>query len=316
MLDHSLSDIQQLLGVLDCLDVGLVVVDRQYRIRFWNEFMANHSGQAFSDIKEQPLFATFPELPEQWLRQKVDTVMALNTTTFTSWEQRPQLFPFTSYRPLTGRSVSMFQNLTFIPMPDDKGHVERVAIVVSDVTEAANSRQALEEANQRLSVLSRTDPLTGLLNRRSWENALQDEFNRCRRSGGTSALVMFDIDHFKQVNDEHGHQAGDKVLQHVAALLRETLRSTDKAGRYGGEEFALLLVDTNAEQAAQLAERLREKLAAHPAMADDKALVITISMGIAALSGTTFTDQDWVKNADRALYQAKHSGRDAIVMAD
>lgn len=316
MLNHSLSDIQQLLGVLDCLDVGLVVVDRQYRIRFWNEFMANHSGQAFSDIKEQPLFATFSELPEQWLRQKVDTVMALNTTTFTSWEQRPQLFPFTSYRPLTGRSVSMFQNLTFIPMPDDKGHVERVAIVVSDVTEAANSRQALEEANQRLSVLSRTDPLTGLLNRRSWENALQDEFNRCRRSGGTSALVMFDIDHFKQVNDEHGHQAGDKVLQHVAALLRETLRSTDKAGRYGGEEFALLLVDTNAEQAAQLAERLREKLAAHPAMADDKALVITISMGIAALSGATFTDQDWVKNADRALYQAKHSGRDAIVMAD
>lgn len=315
MMSLSLLELQQLLGVLKYLDVGLLVMDRHFIVTFWNDFMANHSGKAARDVEGEELFALFPELPQDWLRQRVETVMALNTVTFTTWEQRPHLFAFSSYRSLTGRSSAMYQNLTFMPIAGADGSVDKIALVVYDVTEAANSRLALEDMNQRLSVLSRTDPLTGLLNRRSWEAMLAEEYARCRRSGRTSTLMMFDIDHFKQVNDTHGHQAGDMVLQHTATLLSNKLRTTDKAGRYGGEEFALLLTDTDAVQACQLADRLCTALAARPARLDGKPITITISAGIAQLTADLGDAQAWVKAADDALYQAKSAGRNTTKVA-
>ncbi|WP_336407773.1 diguanylate cyclase [Gallaecimonas kandeliae] len=312
----SLLELQQLLGVLQSLDVGLVVLDRHYRVSFWNDFMANHSGLAPQEVLGQELFGLCPELPRDWIKPKIDTALALGTISFTTWEQRPHPFPFSSYRPLTGRSKAMYQNLTFMPIAGASGEVDKVALVVYDVTEAANSRLALIDANQQLSVLSRTDPLTGLLNRRSWESGLEEEFARCRRSGRTSTLLMFDIDYFKQVNDTHGHQAGDLVLQHTATLLTSQLRTTDKAGRYGGEEFALLLVDTDADQARLLADRLCSSLAATPAKVGGQVIPITISAGIAQATEAMANAHAWVKAADQALYQAKEAGRNTICLAD
>ncbi|WP_123421998.1 GGDEF domain-containing protein [Gallaecimonas pentaromativorans] len=315
MMSLSLGELQQLLDVLQTLDVGLVIIDRQHKVQFWNDFMANHAGQGSEQVAGKSLFEIFPELPRQWLEQKTETVMALKTLAFSGWEQRPHPFPFFSYRALTGRSAVMYQNLTFMPIASGNGNVDKMAIIVYDVTEAANNRLALEEMNQKLSVLSRTDPLTGLLNRRSWELALAEEFARCRRSGRTSTLMMFDIDHFKQVNDTHGHQAGDQVLQHTATLLNNKLRTTDKAGRYGGEEFALLLVDTDAQQACQLADRLCTALSEQPALVGDKRISVTISAGVAEISEQMEQAQQWIKAADDALYQAKSAGRNTIRLA-
>ncbi|WP_115720301.1 GGDEF domain-containing protein [Gallaecimonas mangrovi] len=314
MMSLSLVELQQLLDVLQTMDVGLVILDRQYKVHFWNDFMANHANKSAEEVAGKSLFDVFSNLPQDWLKQKTETVIALETLAFSTWEQRPHLFPFYSYRALTGRSSAMYQNLTFMPISSG-GKVDKMAIIVYDVTEAANNRLALEDTNQRLSVLSRTDPLTGLLNRRSWELALAEEFARCRRSNYTSTLMMFDIDHFKQVNDTYGHPVGDKVLQHTAELLNGSLRTTDKAGRYGGEEFALLLVDTDAAQASQLADRLTNALAEQPAVIGDKAIRITISAGIAELTDDMQDAQQWIKAADDALYRAKSAGRNTICLA-
>ena len=120
---------------------------------------------------------------------------------------------------------------------------------------------------------------------------------------------MFDIDHFKKINDTFGHQAGDAVLQSAAEVLRQSIRDTDIPARYGGEEFCTILIDTNAKEAQLVAERLRQNMEAQVLDQEGKAIRWTISSGIAELTELVETPAQWLECADRALYQAKHAGR-------
>ena len=120
---------------------------------------------------------------------------------------------------------------------------------------------------------------------------------------------MFDIDHFKKINDGYGHQAGDEVLRHTAAILRECIRATDVAGRYGGEEFAVILVDTPTEGGRIFAERLRTTLEASSVPYQGQAIRCTISLGLAELGEGVTEPKQWIERADQALYQAKRGGR-------
>ena len=171
----------------------------------------------------------------------------------------------------------------------------------------------VRDQNRILAELSRTDGLTGLLNRRYWEEAVSDEFQRCRRAGHVSALLMLDIDHFKAINDRHGHQVGDEVIRSVAAILRDTLRQQDVPGRYGGEEFGVLLPGTSAEGALVIAERVRKRIEA-AVLERRHALRATISIGISVLRAEDARYADWLQAADRALYQAKDQGRNRTVL--
>ncbi|WMC09614.1 diguanylate cyclase [Oceanimonas pelagia] len=313
---QSPRDFHWLVDMLESVDIGLVVLDCEYRIELWNGFMENHSGLSSTHVRDQNLFSLFPELPEQWLRRKVDTVVTLNTRTFTSWEQRPWLFRFRSTRPITGTHDYMFQNLTIHPLADPDGHIRRVCLMVYDVTDVATSKLALEQANKQLSRLSRTDRLTGLLNRGSWESLLHTEFARYRRYRQPCTLVMLDIDHFKRINDSHGHPAGDDVIRHAAALIQGCLRDADVAGRYGGEEFGLILPQTDLEGAGVISERLRRAIADARVDTHGQLLRYTISMGMASLTPATATAQEWLERADRALYQAKREGRNRVCALD
>nr|WP_233170578.1 GGDEF domain-containing protein [Aquitalea sp. ASV15] len=174
---------------------------------------------------------------------------------------------------------------------------------------------ALKQSNAYLAQLVRLDGLTGLLNRRSGDEVLQQEWLRSQRSGQQAVLIMLDIDHFKQVNDEYGHDVGDRVIERVATLLLEHTRAIDTAIRYGGEEFLLVLPHTTQEGGVQLAERLRQQMAARTLHCNDVEVSVTLSLGVAA---TTMVMQDkaaWVKQADMALYQAKRAGRNRVVAA-
>lgn len=120
---------------------------------------------------------------------------------------------------------------------------------------------------------------------------------------------MFDIDHFKKVNDTYGHQAGDEVIRTLASIVRQTVRETDICGRYGGEEFTILLIDTDADSATNFTERLRKKIAALTVTTNEHEINFTISSGIAQFS-TKFTKHtQWIEAADKALYHAKENGR-------
>jgi len=299
-------------GLIQTLDVGLVVIDREYRIHMWNTFMENHSGIEGARILGNNLFETFPDIPEEWFKTKIDTVFLLKNRAFTTWEQRPNIFEFSNYRPVTNIADFMYQNTTLIPLGDGSGEVDQVGIIVYDVTDAATTKNALENFNQELEVISRQDALTGLFNRGYWEECLRREFKRYRRTNRSPSLLMFDIDHFKRVNDEYGHPAGDEVIRTVASIVSDGIRETDMAGRYGGEEFAVILVDTEQEGAEITAERLRQAVEMSTISHGGHDLKVTISVGVAELNEGAADYEEWIGHADRALYHSKENGRNQI----
>lgn len=173
----------------------------------------------------------------------------------------------------------------------------------------------VRQQNMTLAALSSLDGLTGLLNRMHWEQAVATEFQRCRRIGHRSALMMIDIDNFKEVNDTHGHLAGDEVIRNVARLMRTTLRMHDVPARYGGEEFGVVLPGTDVAGGSMVAERLRSRI--ESAVLDPHSGVhATISIGITAFSPEDTDHAAWIARADRALYRAKAQGRNRVVGDD
>jgi len=308
-IDDFTYEFHWLMDMLQTIDVGLCVLDKDLKVKVWNGFMENHSGLRPEDIKDQNLFDVMPNLPETWLRQKTKAVFLLGTRTFTTWEQRPYLFPFKNYRPVTGVQPHMFQNVTFTPLKSVTGEIDHVCLIVYDVTDVATHKKSLLGANETLAHLSRTDGLTKLNNRACWEEHLVNQYSRYRRYKGECCVVMFDIDHFKKVNDTYGHPAGDEAIRAVSATLLEHARETDIAGRYGGEEFGIILPETGEEGAVIMCERLRLAIEAIRINHDGHSFQFTVSLGVSVLD-KSFTDYNqWLASADQALYLAKDEGR-------
>jgi diguanylate cyclase len=166
--------------------------------------------------------------------------------------------------------------------------------------------------NQTLAALSSIDGLSGLLNRSHWEAIVAAEFQRCRRIGHPSSLVMIDIDHFKAINDRYGHPVGDAVIREVAWILRSAVRLHDVPGRYGGEEFGVVLPGTEVEGAEVLAERIRTRIE-FMVLEPKTGVRATASLGVAAFEPRDADHLDWIARADRALYAAKESGRNRTI---
>jgi diguanylate cyclase (GGDEF)-like protein len=158
-----------------------------------------------------------------------------------------------------------------------------------------------------------TDQLTTLYNRRAFASMGEKEVGRARRYQRPLALILFDIDHFKNVNDTHGHLVGDQVLRILAEKVTRTTRSTDIVCRYGGEEFIVLMPEAGREEALAMAERLREMVSGITVVTPGGTLFLTISLGVAELgSGNEETLETLILRADRAMYQAKAAGRNTV----
>jgi diguanylate cyclase (GGDEF)-like protein len=181
------------------------------------------------------------------------------------------------------------------------------------LTQVFNNMVArLREGRQELERLSVTDPLTGLYNRRRMMEALENEVRRSRRLKHSFAVLMGDVDNFKEYNDAHGHPAGDDVLKRVATILRQATRDVDLVARYGGEEFFVLMPETGGDGAADVADRVREVLAAEKLPGG---AAVTLSFGVAEFPAQGDTPETLIAIADAALYQAKREGRDRVVIA-
>ncbi len=310
----DIKEFHWLMDMLQTIDVGLIVLDRSYQIQVWNSFMENHSGMPPHQVKDKDLFSIFPEMPRDWFRHKSETVFLLHNRAFMTWEQRPYLFKFKNYRPITGTESFMYQNITITPLVSVNGEVNHICIIIYDVTDIASNKKALQAANTELERLSRTDRLTQLNNRGFWEECLIQEYNRNKRYGTQVSLVMFDIDHFKKVNDTYGHQAGDEVIKIVSHHLRENLRKTDIAGRYGGEEFGIILGNTDGKHAIVFCERLRKTIEALTVTHDERDIRFTISLGICELTPHVKSYKEWLEKSDQGLYQSKHNGRNQTTL--
>lgn len=183
--------------------------------------------------------------------------------------------------------------------------------------EIEQKNRALTLLNESLNIQATIDPLTGLFNRREFRSRLQEEWARFKRHKRPISLVMLDIDHFKQVNDSHGHECGDAVLQGLGAILRSQQRRHDIACRYGGEEFIVLLPETLLDAAFLVAEGMRKRVSNYVFRYKELRLNISISLGVAgALEHNPGNEDEFINLADQALYRAKAEGRNRTVVLE
>jgi diguanylate cyclase (GGDEF)-like protein len=174
--------------------------------------------------------------------------------------------------------------------------------------------QSLREANSQIEKLSVTDSLLGIFNRRYLHERLPQEAARSRRYGQPLSLVMADLDHFKKINDTHGHHSGDLVLQHAVDLARSALRVSDWIARYGGEEFVIVLPETSLLGGYAVAERVRRLCSETPVELPETQLLVTASFGVASIDGVACSEdaEAMLRNADKALYESKRAGRNRV----
>jgi diguanylate cyclase (GGDEF)-like protein/PAS domain S-box-containing protein len=283
-------------GVIDAAQAVVLVIDGDGRILRANAFAATVAGLTASElVGRDPLDAFFAPEARTAARALLQLARSqpsgdAGTMPLVTAAGEPREFAwFHSRLPGAGAEGSL------------------VLLVGRDMTE----RERLFREVQRLST---TDPLTGLSNRRHFGAAAQLEVLRARRYGRPLAAVMVDLDHFKRVNDTHGHAAGDRVLVEVSGICLGLARKTDLKARLGGEEFCLLLPETTAESARVLAERLRTDIESLPFDAEGRPFRVTASVGIAGYAPGEELEE-LLGRADRALYEAKESGRNRVVLA-
>lgn len=199
-------------------------------------------------------------------------------------------------------------------MDASQGHV--MAIMLNTLAALALAFGFLSlHASHLLEALEKqaaTDPLTGLSNRRGFDRALALEWERQRRRGSSLAVLVIDIDHFKQINDQHGHAVGDTALRHLGQVLRQHLRPYDLSGRLGGEEFCVVSADTDLEGARRSAERLRQASLVYGHDANGQPLGLTLSIGVSVVQANDQSPHDAIRRADAALYRAKQNGRNRV----
>jgi diguanylate cyclase (GGDEF)-like protein len=261
------------------------------------------------------LYGTWDVLSEQI---SIEEVANQSEGKLPSWarEQLPksitQTFDFVLVPVITDDAVIALMRLSRPSKKPFTADELRFLEAVANQTALALERVKLIAFLENLSI---TDALTGIANRRHFEWRLSEEIERARRYKYPLSTLMLDLDHFKQVNDNYGHQIGDIVLQQVAQRLRRILRRTDFLARYGGEEFIVLAPQTPADRALILAERLRQVIAESPIpVADNLQIHITISIGVAVFPNHAQNESELVRAADAALYKAKQMGRNRVCM--
>lgn len=196
-------------------------------------------------------------------------------------------------------------DLSILPLKNSDGEVAHFVAIQRNVTEQKNIEKQLE-------ILSRTDPLTELLNRRAFNEISENEFSRFKRSGDVYTILIFDIDHFKLINDTYGHETGDFAIKTLARICKKNQRLHDTAARTGGDEFSVLLPDTDKHTAYKIAEKMRKIIMNTPVKTKDGEISMTVSIGVSEVSNDDIEHTIVFKRADENLYKAKYSGRNRV----
>jgi diguanylate cyclase (GGDEF)-like protein/PAS domain S-box-containing protein len=195
-----------------------------------------------------------------------------------------------------------------------KGKPHLVLGIARDITKRIKMEEEIKQANEKLQKKALTDDLTGLYDHGAVLNRLKEEVQRALRQKESISVLMADFDHFKKINDKYGHQIGDQVLKNTSQLIQKVFRSYDIKGRYGGEEFLIVMPNTKQKQAQKAAERLRKSINKKPMLIEGKSIPASISIGL--ISSYPHKDQidceDLLKHSDKALYKAKEKGRDRV----
>jgi diguanylate cyclase (GGDEF)-like protein/PAS domain S-box-containing protein len=304
-------------AVLDVMAEGILLIDQNEEIVLANQAFGERIGRPADSLigtRASTLdwrLKEDPELPRSlpWVEVIQDSRPCISTPLMLQSETG--LWEFT---------------VNASPVLDGWGRAKGAIATFNDVTDLEQKRRELEEVlaeleksrdevsmqNEELRSLATSDPLTGVSNRRTFMERFEAQFSAAKREGISLCCVMADIDHFKRVNDEHGHVVGDEVIRQVAEALAAEIRSTDAVCRYGGEEFCMLLPAVPIEGAVRAAERARKKMES-PGFAR---VPITVSFGVASISDGAVRVSELIDQADQALYASKQAGRNRVTRWD
>ena len=294
--------------IFNVANLGLVILDRYLKVAHWNPWMEIHTGVAADKIMGASIFDFFPNLRFPGFEKNCKSVFTFGNLAFFSQKLHHYLFPCKPVTSFNTRFDYMQQSCTMGPLRDEKnkGKIEHLYIIVQDVTELVAFEQKLIEMNNR-------DGLTRIYNRRFMDKRLKEEFESHRRYSRPFSLIMFDIDHFKEINDRYGHQCGDFILKSISSRIDSSIRNVDFLARYGGEEFCCMLPETNLHTASKLDEGFRLAVSEKKFNFNGYSVKVTISLGVSEISEGIASPEILLKRADEALYEAKKSGRNRIV---
>ena len=319
MFSHSPALLEQMFDVLtDHVFLMQVESDGGFRLTFCNLAMSRFFAVAREDILQQRLEALLPD--PQLFQRVCDSYRRVLST------GRSQDYEETSEGLAQAPPTTFHTSLS--PLFDAEGRCTHICGVSRNITARKQAENALRVTNQELEVRlaeirvlqvqlqqqAIRDELTGLYNRRYLEESLERELQRAERTGQPLTLMMIDVDHFKAVNDTYGHQAGDRVLQAVAELLRKRLRAQDVICRFGGEEFVVILPDTPARQTLVRLQRWFRQEGLLAVTHADQVINVRFSIGLAEYPGHGGSREQLLGAADQALYQAKNSGRNRVCL--
>ncbi len=299
------------LQLLDHLSIGIAVIDRKMNIVFWNRWMAEHSLINLDLINDKNIEKIFPSLREAKFAKRLREVFESNQPVFFNNKANPNMFPFYSGRSyIENELVPMEQTVILSPLQDVDGQTEQVLVSIFDVSDWISHQNALLKSTEEMERLSHTDDLTQVPNRRNILDKLSYEMQIHSRKKRPISIAMLDIDFFKKINDNYGHQGGDMVLTELAQLVSVQLREYDSIGRYGGEEFLIILPETTGTQAFSICDRIRTSIQENVFRLNGREIRVTASIGISAReSEKNITMSNFIKEADRCLYIAKETGR-------
>lgn len=304
--------------LLDHLSIGAAVIDRSLRIVFWNRWLAEHSMLEREAVLGRPIHEVMPALVKKGFVKKAREVFRRGQPSFFNKKLHQNIFPFYSGRSYIEKKLApMEQTVILSPLLDSEGNTAEVLISVFDISDWISYQNELLRSQTELQRLSQTDDLTQVPNRRNIMDRLSEELLVHKRKKRPLSLALLDIDHFKKINDSFGHHTGDAILREMAQLVSTMLRDYDTIGRYGGEEFMIVLPETSGEQAFRVADRLREGVERHEFLVNERAYRITVSLGLAGKEAEATPEiEELFKEADRCLYLAKASGRNRTEIAN
>jgi diguanylate cyclase (GGDEF)-like protein len=293
-LSEAKKELETLYAALDNVESGLLVLNKDMRAVYSNPvlhvmFKANSS----QEIREtKPLYADMLATSAEAMAVNLEDYVSRRLAWVRSGDAKPMDLAMTD-------GTVLRCHLAILP---GGGRM----LIYSDVTDIVRNAEELER-------LATTDGMTGIYNRRHFLTLADSEWARARRYGRPVSFLMIDIDSFKLINDNFGHQVGDEMIVHLASLARDCKRECDVLARIGGEEFALLLPETELPQAQIIAERLRSEVAANPLVVASRSIPATISIGVATSAAVLTDISDLMKAADQALYDAKRDGRNRVI---
>lgn len=285
---------------------GIMVFDEDDQIIFYNQVIAEMLGASDTDVL---LGKTFNQMASHCYHSQ--TGLIITTDSIDNWfkyaknKRRSEKYRRFEIDLHDGRWFQISEQLV---------HKNCIVMISTDITDKKNAESRLTEMSQELFLLATTDSLTNIYNRRHFMEQASIEQKRCQREKAGYALLMLDLDYFKAINDGYGHACGDAVLKEVANTIKQELRTYDLLGRIGGEEFAILLSNTDKGSALTIAERVRISVANSEVKCNSQRLKATVSIGVALDHNANKSLESLFLSADKLLYQAKNNGRNQVAV--